>query len=185
MGKKKPAVDFNIVNGKKKRGPGQPTKLTPSVKEKISFLSRKGFTDAEMAMCVDVTEQTFNNWKKQQPAFFESLSDWKKKPNKEVERSLFERACGYEHPETKSQYVAGEGWQQITVTKHYPPDPTSMIFWLKNRQPAKWRDKTDLDLNQTVDLNLSEKDKDLFRKAAKEISQRVISATVKNRAKKK
>ena len=25
--------------------------------------------------------------------------------------------------------------------EHFPPDPTSMIFWLKNRQPDKWRDK--------------------------------------------
>jgi hypothetical protein len=25
--------------------------------------------------------------------------------------------------------------------KHYPPDPTAMIFWLKNRQPERWRDQ--------------------------------------------
>ena len=24
--------------------------------------------------------------------------------------------------------------------EHMPPDPTSMIFWLKNRDPARWRD---------------------------------------------
>jgi hypothetical protein len=35
------------------------------------------------------------------------------------------------------------------MVKHYPPDPTSMIFWLKNRQPQKWRDKHDLDITDT------------------------------------
>jgi hypothetical protein len=24
--------------------------------------------------------------------------------------------------------------------EHYPPDPTAAIFWLKNRDPAHWRD---------------------------------------------
>ena len=31
--------------------------------------------------------------------------------------------------------------------KEYPPDSTSMIFWLKNRNPKQWRDKVDHDLN--------------------------------------
>jgi hypothetical protein len=33
---------------------------------------------------------------------------------------------------------------RITITplkKHYPPDTTACIFWLKNRQPQQWRDK--------------------------------------------
>ncbi len=37
------------------------------------------------------------------------------------------------------------------VEKQLPPDPTSMIFWLKNRRPEEWRDKTDVDLN-VVDI---------------------------------
>ena len=24
--------------------------------------------------------------------------------------------------------------------EYYPPDPTSMIYWLKNRRPDRWRD---------------------------------------------
>ena len=32
-------------------------------------------------------------------------------------------------------------------TEHYPPDTTAAIFWLKNRQPEKWRDKKEVDAN--------------------------------------
>ena len=32
------------------------------------------------------------------------------------------------------------------LIKHYPPDSTAMIFWLKNRQKEKWRDKHDVGL---------------------------------------
>ena len=37
---------------------------------------------------------------------------------------------------------------QIVITptiKHYPPDTTAGIFWLKNRQRDKWRDKPEAD----------------------------------------
>jgi hypothetical protein len=27
--------------------------------------------------------------------------------------------------------------------EHVPPDTTAMIFWLKNRRPEQWRDKTE------------------------------------------
>lgn len=40
------------------------------------------------------------------------------------------------------------------VTKHYPPDTTAAIFWLKNRKPNDWRDRKDIthdgEINATV-----------------------------------
>lgn len=32
---------------------------------------------------------------------------------------------------------------RVPVKKIYPPDTTAAIFWLKNRQPKKWRDKVE------------------------------------------
>ena len=31
----------------------------------------------------------------------------------------------------------------MEVDKHYPPDSTAAIFWLKNRQPKVWRDRVE------------------------------------------
>lgn len=124
---------------------GQPTKFNKEVKRQIEILALKGFTDKEMAEVVGVKEQTINNWKKKHPKFFESLKDWKKEADKKIEKSLFERASGYEHPETKVQFVDGK-WEQVELTKHYPPDPTSMIFWLKNRKSDVWSDKKEVDV---------------------------------------
>jgi hypothetical protein len=39
-----------------------------------------------------------------------------------------------------------------TVKKIIPPDPTSMIFWLKNRRPESWRDKTEVEHSGGVKL---------------------------------
>ena len=62
----------------------------------------------------------------------------------EVERSLFEKAMGYEHPSIHFWNHMGDV-SQTPYIKKYAPDTTAQIFWLKNRQPKKWRDKTEVD----------------------------------------
>lgn len=126
-----------------KRGRGQPSKFTDEMPAQAKKLAAKGWTDAEMAEFFEVTEQTVNNWKIAHPDFFESLKDGKDVADDKVERSLFERATGYSHPDTHISNFQGA----ITVTeitKHYPPDTTAAIFWLKNRRPTRWRDKTEV-----------------------------------------
>lgn len=112
------------------------------------MLARKGWTDVEMAELLKVSEVTFNNWKKKHPSFFKSVKNSKAEADRAVERSLYERACGYSCPETKAQWIHDEDggrWEYADMRRHYPPDPTSMIFWLKNRQPERWRDKQEME----------------------------------------
>jgi hypothetical protein len=137
-------VAKKVVGEKKKHPGGRPTKFSKEVQDLTAMFSRKGFTDEEMAKALRVTRQTFDNWKKKFPKFFASLKDWKHEADSKVERSLYERAFGYTHPETKVFCNNGEIITE-KVVRHYPPDPTSMIFWLKNRQPDKWRDKTNIE----------------------------------------
>jgi hypothetical protein len=63
-----------------------------------------------------------------------------------VGKSLYDRAMGYSHPEDKIFVHNGETII-VPTTKHYPPDTASAIFWLKNRQPAKWRDTQNIELS--------------------------------------
>lgn len=126
---------------------GRPTKFTPGNKIKAEKLCRRGFTDKEIAEIIDINESTIHRWKLKQPGFSESLNLWKQDANHNIERSLYERAHGYSHAATKAQWIQDENggrWEYADLIKHYPPDPTSMIFWLKNRCPEKWRDKTEV-----------------------------------------
>lgn len=64
---------------------------------------------------------------------------------------MFERATYYSHPDTHISNFQGD----ITVTpltKHYPPDTTACIFWLKNRKPKDWRDKVESDVHVTGEI---------------------------------
>ena len=119
---------------------GRPSAWNEKTENAVSIMSKKGFTDKEMAAVLGVTEVTLNNWKKNKPDFFKSLRDWKASADANVEKSLYERALGWEDKEGKQ----------------YPPDTTSMIFWLKNRQPDKWRDKTDINHQGNVIIQAPE-----------------------------
>lgn len=125
---------------KKKNKGGRPAKYTPEHLRQARILAEKGLTDKEIAKVFGVKEQTINNWKKKFPHFFESLKAGKEIADSKVVQALYERACGYEREDT---YFATHKGRIISKTyiKHYPPDTTACIFWLKNRQPDKWRDK--------------------------------------------
>lgn len=119
---------------------GRPTKFDPAFVRQALLLAKKGCTDPEVAEFFQVAISTISLWKLKHPEFSEALKLGKAEADERVERALFERATGYVHPETHVSNYQGI----VTLTpllKHYAPDPTSMIFWLKNRQPDKWRDK--------------------------------------------
>lgn len=101
-----------------------------------------GATDKDLASAFEVSEQTINAWKDRHPEFLESLKAGKGMADAEVASKLFHRATGYEHPEDDIRVVDHE----IVITpmiKHYAPDTTAAIFWLKNRRPDLWRDKVE------------------------------------------
>lgn len=121
---------------------GRPSKYRSEFVEQAGKLCKLGLTDKEIAKFFEVSEQTLNTWKQQHPEFLESLKGGKTLADAEVASKLFHRATGYEHPEDDIRTVGGE----IVITptiKHYPPDTTAAIFWLKNRRPDLWRDKVE------------------------------------------
>lgn len=111
-----------------------------------------GFTDKEIAKRLGVTEQTLNNYKKDYPEFFESLKRGKAIADGKVEVALFQRAVGYSHPDV---HILKDG-TIVPIIKHYPPDPTSMIFWLKNRQQQRWRDKQEVEFTKPLEVVLTD-----------------------------
>lgn len=133
---------------------GRPTKYKPEYPKQAAKLCALGATDAQLAEFFEVSEQTVNAWKDEYPEFLESIKAAKAEyDDATVEKSLLRRATGYSHEAVK--IFNDEGTPLIVpYTEHYPPDPTSMIFWLKNRQPKKWRDKTGLEIPEGASFKL-------------------------------
>lgn len=116
---------------------GRPTKYKEEYAEQAYKLCLLGHTDEELAQFFEVHVSTIYQWKIDYPEFSDAIKNGKEFADVEVVRSLYKRATGMS---LKKQVVKGEG-AIVEVEDEIPPDTTAMIFWLKNRQPKKWRDK--------------------------------------------
>lgn len=132
------------VSAKKKAG--QPTLYRLEYAEWAMKLAKLGATDKELADAFEVAESTIANWKNAHTEFLDSIKKGRQIADAEVASKLFHRATGYEHPEDDIRAVNGEIVITPTV-KHYPPDTTAAIFWLKNRRPDLWRDKVESEIS--------------------------------------
>ena len=129
---------------------GAPTKYNEDYNEQALKLCLLGATDIELADFFDVEEKTINNWKKKHPEFLQSIKEGKDQADSRVAESLYNRALGYSHADTKFATYEGQITDSKEYTKHYPPDTTAAIFWLKNRQSSKWRDKTESNVTHNI-----------------------------------
>lgn len=123
---------------------GRPSKYAAAFVAQAEKLCRLGATDIEIADFFEVDVRTLYRWKGQHEAFCQALKAGKDVSDERVERSLFSRANGYEHDEVDIRVVAG-AIVQTQVRKFYAPDTTAAIFWLKNRRPEAWRDKSEIE----------------------------------------
>lgn len=146
---------------KKKRPVGRPSEYKPEYAEQARKLCLLGATDAEMADFFNVTETTINNWKNDFPEFFESIKKGKLLADANVADRLYQRAMGYEAPDVDIRVVDGQ-IIETPLTKYYPPDTPAAIFWLKNRQKAKWRDKLENEVSGNLNVNIDRPLSDLF-----------------------
>ena len=135
---------------------GRPSDYKEEFCEQAYKLCLLGFTDVELGVFFGVCEKTINNWKHDHGEFLQSIKEGKDIADSEMAVSLYQRGLGYSHPEQKIFNDNGKPMVVDTV-KHYPPDTGAAMAWLKNRQPNKWRDKTEVDnVNHNVSLELSE-----------------------------
>lgn len=100
-----------------------------------------GATDKHLADCFEVSEKTINTWKLKHKEFSTALKEGKMYSDAMVAKALYGRALGVKVKEVKTN----DDGTVVETVKEVPPDPTSMIFWLKNRQPDLWREKQSLE----------------------------------------
>lgn len=114
--------------------------------------AQQGLIDEEIAAKLGIAVCTFYEYQKKYSEFSEAIKRGKKPVDVEVEKSLLKRAKGYEYEETTVEYKPPQSEDEKAkpikvkkTKKEVIPDVTAQIFWLKNRQPDKWRDKQDID----------------------------------------
>ena len=93
----------------------------------LSGWARDGLTDEQIASNMGITRSTLNEWKKKYPDISDTLKRGKDVVDYLVENALLRNAL--------------EG------------DTTAQIFWLKNRKPDAWRDKREVGVEGSLNMN--------------------------------
>lgn len=141
---------------KPKSNAGRPSGYHDIDLEVVKKLALEGWTDYKFSKFFEIDEATWYRWKAKYPELCESLKVSGAIPDANVELSLFKRASGYTAKEQKAIFNPSLGCVEIIeVEKVYPPDPTSMIFWLKNRQKDRWREQQKDETLQPQDIGKS------------------------------
>lgn len=138
-------VDFEKVSEEFKGKRDRKSNLSDIDFSSVLRLAEMGMTNDHIAEFLNIARSTFYEWLNKYPKFSDALKEAKAVSDEKVEESLYHRARGYSHPETKIFCNKDGDITEVDTIKHYPPDPTSIIFWLKNRKPAEWRDRIDLE----------------------------------------
>jgi len=158
---------------KKKHPGGRPTKYNAQFHPGYAeSLTRNGLTLVEIADKFNVTVSTVTKWMTEHQEFSESIKKGREDPDDAVEKSLFQLATGYKQTVIRPITVSdgngmGSHIEDHEVEEHFPPVPTAQIFWLKNRRPAKWRDKQEIEHSGGVTVT----SRDLSKLTEEELDQ--------------
>lgn len=124
---------------------GRPSEYRPEFVTTVLEMAERGATDVEIADSLDVSVRTLYRWKAQHEDFRQALKVAKDVADERVERSLYQRALGFQHDAVKIFLNKEGGIVQAPYREVVAPDTTACIFWLKNRKSQEWRDKVDLE----------------------------------------
>lgn len=125
-----------------KRGrAGRPDEFRPEYVKLAAALARVGSTDREIAENLGINQSTLYRWAAKQPKFAKAIKTGKIAADNRVVQSLYRRATGYSFDSVKIQMDKDGCFHEHPYVEHVPPDTTACIFWLKNRDPDKWRDR--------------------------------------------
>lgn len=129
-----------IVKSCETQGGGRPLLTWQEFELEVDMVLVKRMVDAsltdwQIATVLGVSEMTLHRWKQRYPQFMLVLNEGKN--NEKVERSLFQRATGYDFLTEKIFLYRGK-IIRVPIIKHVIPDISAIMFWLCNRDPQRW-----------------------------------------------
>jgi len=125
---------------------GRKTLFKKEMMDEAIYLARYGLTIEQIAEFWGVSKRSLYRWLDKYPEFSHSLKKAKANADRNVENHLYKRAVGYEYVEETFERRGDKIVLVKRVKKHVIPDTTAQIFWLKNRQPERWRDRQQIDI---------------------------------------
>lgn len=160
-------------------GFGRPTLYRKEYAEQAEKLCKLGATDADLADFFGVTKRTIERWRTAHEDFCRSVTIGKDEADNAVERSLYQKAVGYEQEAVKIFMPAGASEPVYAPYREkIAPDTAAAIFWLKNRRKENWRERSEQDVNHRH--TFSEEFEGFIRQLSTRRTEKVIDHVEEN-----
>lgn len=127
---------------------GRPTKYKEEFIQEAKELTLLGYDDSRLAKHFGVSCSTFDEWKAKHETFRGTIKEAKDRyDSTQVENALLKRAVtGYTITEVKVEEDR-EGRKRTTkTTREVPADTRAQMYWLNNRNPNRWKNKTKVEV---------------------------------------
>jgi hypothetical protein len=129
----------------------KPTKWETHVFPRLSEIQEwfeNGIPMDQVYKNLSIAPATWYEYVDKHPVLAELVKWSRAVTNISVENSLFKAATGYDYEEIKTVVEEDKNGKKRTriekVKRHMPPNPTAMVFWLKNRAATDWNDRREI-----------------------------------------
>lgn len=122
--------------------------------EQAFHLTKVGGVRADLAEAFGCGEDQIDEWIKKYPEFRDAMEKGREARNSYVIKALFHRAKGYSIEQTKVFIDKFGTVTKVPYIENYPPDSHACMFWLRNRDPANWKEvsKSEHTIAGTIEL---------------------------------
>ena len=131
--------------------------VTPKLAEEYAS---EVLTDAQIAMKLGISHDTYHKWQKRYPEFADALKRGKAVSNVALVKAMQKSAEGYyvEEEETVVYLTKDKkpkSYRKTLMKRYIPPSTTTQIFLAKNRMPDDFRDvhRQEVDLRGKLQVN--------------------------------
>lgn len=117
--------------------------------EQITKWSREGVYEKDMAAMLDVSPQSFSEYRTAHLELDEALKRGRKVAVVAIENALFEKALPHKRRTTTTETYGKDAKKTMTRTEEVEVDgdTTAGIFLLKSWDPDRYREKTEVNMN--------------------------------------
>jgi ClpP class serine protease len=99
-----------------------------------------------IAAYLDIDYSTVYDWMGKHGDFAEAITRARGITDEDVESALRRRATGYEVTLVEQRVDKEGNVHDLKKDVHLPADTAAATFWLKNRDPKRWADKTQVEV---------------------------------------
>jgi hypothetical protein len=129
------------------------TQYNPAMLHMVTCLALKGCTDTDIANALNIGHATIDLWKRTRPEFLEALTRGKEQADAKVAESLYKVAIGFDYPMQVIKEYHGK-YEVIDIMIHKPPNAWAAAKWLSMRDPVRWRETHDVNINTSTTSTL-------------------------------